>query len=142
MLQVSWVTKRFGDFTVINNIYFNVKSSSIYGLVGYNGAGKTTLLKVLAGIYKPEKGGAFLNGEPIYENPEAKSQLFFIPDEVYAPVGVTMKNMASFYKTYYPNFNEKLFKKLIGVTLYTLKLHYPYFEAVGIKGKENLNVFD
>lgn len=112
MLQVNSVTKQFGDFTAVRDINFQVEPSSIYGLVGYNGAGKTTLLKVIAGIYQPEKGGAFLNGEPVYENPNIKSQMFFIPDEVYAPVGTTMKKMAKFYKSYYPDFNQPLFEKL------------------------------
>ena len=45
MIEVIGVTKRFQDFTAIQNLSLKVEKSSIYGLVGYNGAGKTTLLK-------------------------------------------------------------------------------------------------
>ena len=48
MIEVIGVTKRFQDFTAIQNLSPKVEKSSIYGLVGYNGAGKTTLLKTVA----------------------------------------------------------------------------------------------
>lgn len=52
MIEVIGVTKRFQDFTAIQNLSLKVEKSSIYGLVGYNGAGKTTLLKTVAGVYR------------------------------------------------------------------------------------------
>ena len=54
MIEIKNITKKYGDFTAIEDISFNVEKSSIYGLVGYNGAGKTTLLKTASGIFKPE----------------------------------------------------------------------------------------
>ena len=51
MIEFINVTKKFGDFTAVEDISFKVEPSSIYGLIGYNGAGKTTLLKTAAGIY-------------------------------------------------------------------------------------------
>lgn len=45
MIEVVNVTKKFGDFTAIQDLNFKVSDGSIYGLIGYNGAGKTTLLK-------------------------------------------------------------------------------------------------
>ena len=50
MIEFKNVTKKFGDFTAVEDISFKVEPSSIYGLIGYNGAGKTTLLKTAAGI--------------------------------------------------------------------------------------------
>ena len=54
MIEFKHVTKKFDDFTAVEDISFKVEPSSIYGLIGYNGAGKTTLLKTAAGIYRPE----------------------------------------------------------------------------------------
>ena len=54
MIEFVNVTKKFGDFTAVEDISFKVEPSSIYGLIGYNGAGKTTLLKTAVGIYKAE----------------------------------------------------------------------------------------
>lgn len=47
MIEVVNVTKKFGDFTAIQDLNFKVSDGSIYGLIGYNGAGKTTLLKTI-----------------------------------------------------------------------------------------------
>mgnify|MGYP000776674835 FL=1 len=56
MIEVIGVTKRFQDFTAIQNLSLKVEKSSIYGLVGYNGAGKTTLLKTVSGVYRADEG--------------------------------------------------------------------------------------
>lgn len=50
MIEVVNVTKKFGDFTAIQDLNFKVSDGSIYGLIGYNGAGKTTLLKTITGV--------------------------------------------------------------------------------------------
>ncbi|MGN0521160.1 MAG: ABC transporter ATP-binding protein [Eubacterium sp.] len=114
MIEIKNVTKKFGTFTAIEDISFNVEPSSIYGLVGYNGAGKTTLLKICAGIYKPEGGGVFINGENIYDNGKVRSDLFFVPDDLQFFRGYNLNKMKSFYKGYYPNFDEKVFNNMVG----------------------------
>ena len=54
MIEIKNITKKFDDYTAIDNLSFSVGESSLYGLVGYNGAGKTTLLKIIAGVYLPD----------------------------------------------------------------------------------------
>lgn len=112
MIEIKNVTKRFGSFTAIENISFNIEKSSIYGLVGYNGAGKTTLLKTCAGIYAPEEGAVIIDGENVYDNGKLRSNIFFIPDDMYFPKGSTLVKMKNFYKGYYENFSEKVFYKM------------------------------
>ena len=58
MIEIKNITKKYGDFTAIEDISFNVEKSSIYGLVGYNGAGKTTLLKLIQGMIPVDEGSA------------------------------------------------------------------------------------
>lgn len=65
MIEVIGVTKRFQDFTAIQNLSLKVEKSSIYGLVGYNGAGKTTLLKTVSGVYRADEGEVKIFGENV-----------------------------------------------------------------------------
>ncbi len=113
MIEINSVTKKFGDFTAIEDISFKVEEASIYGLVGYNGAGKTTLLKTCAGIYKPEGGGVFVNGENIYDNDKIRKDLFFVPDDLCFFRGYNLIKMKKFYKGYFPNFDEKVFNNMV-----------------------------
>ncbi len=115
MIEVKNVTKRFGDFTAVDGISFTVEDSSIYGLIGYNGAGKTTLLKTASGMYKPDSGKVLLNGENAYDNPEIRTGLFYIPDDMYFLSNTTVEGMARFYKGMYKSFDMKLFNKILDI---------------------------
>lgn len=53
---------RYEEFTAVNNVSFDVKAGSTFGLIGSNGSGKSTLLKCLARIYSPNKGSITYNG--------------------------------------------------------------------------------
>ena len=68
MIEINNVTKKFGDFTAIENMSFKVENGSIYGLVGYNGAGKTTLLKTIADVYRADGGCITLDGKKIKDS--------------------------------------------------------------------------
>ena len=114
MIEIKSLTKRFGDFTAIENISFSVSESSIYGLVGYNGAGKTTLLKTAAGIYKPDDGEVLFDGKNTYDNGTARSELFFVPDDVYLPINASLVKLRDLYKGYYPNFSDNVFYNMVG----------------------------
>ncbi len=115
MIEFKNVTKKFGDFTAVEDISFKVEPSSIYGLIGYNGAGKTTLLKTAAGIYRAEGGEVLMDGISTYDNDTIRRDLFYIPDDLYFPMNATVNSMAKFYADYYPNFSFKTFNNLIEV---------------------------
>lgn len=115
MIQINNVTKRFGDFTALQNISIQVDDGSIYGLVGYNGAGKTTLLKSIAGIYRPERGEILINGNQSFDNEAVKQNLFFIPDNFYFLPQATLRSMASFYRGYYSGWSDDIFYKLTSI---------------------------
>ena len=115
MIEVRNVTKKFGDFTAIEDLSMSVGNSSVYGLVGYNGAGKTTLLKTIAGIYKADGGEVLIDGADSYDSAKAKSKLFFVPDDIYFEAYSTIAKMAEFYSGYYKNFSYELLDKLCEV---------------------------
>lgn len=82
MISVQSLTKRYGDFTAVDGISFDVAPGEVLGLVGPNGAGKTTTLRCLAGIIAPSTGAVLLGGYDLQQSPvEAKRTLAFIPDE-------------------------------------------------------------
>ena len=115
MLKLDHVTKTFGDFTALNDLCLTVPKGSVYGLVGPNGAGKSTAIRVLCGVYRPDKGDVTLEGEPIYENPAAKSRICVIPDEIFYFPSATMEDMRKYYQGLYETFDETLYNQLCAV---------------------------
>ena len=64
------LTKRFGDFTAVDAITFEVKSGEIFGFLGANGAGKTTAIRMLNGLSRPSDGSAAVAGYDVFRHPE------------------------------------------------------------------------
>jgi ABC-2 type transport system ATP-binding protein len=96
-IQAESLCKKFGDIVALDNINFNVKKGSIYGLVGINGSGKTTMLKVLAGIYNQDNGIARINGMPTYGNAHGKV-IGYMPEDMYFLPDYNMKMLRNFFK--------------------------------------------
>lgn len=70
IIKTDKLTKKFGDFTAVNQITFNVLKGEIFGFLGANGAGKTTAIKMLIGISSPTSGAAAIAGFDIYKQTE------------------------------------------------------------------------
>lgn len=115
MIEVNRLTKKFGDYTAIEDLSLKVEKASVYGIVGYNGAGKTTLLKTVAGIYKADGGEVLINGANVFDSAAERKNLFLVPDDIYFEPFTTIKKMADFYNGYYPDFSFELLDKLCGV---------------------------
>ena len=62
VIEISNVTKKYSEATVVHSVSFSVKKGEIYGLLGRNGAGKTTIMKMLLGLVKPTEGHAHILG--------------------------------------------------------------------------------
>jgi ABC-2 type transport system ATP-binding protein len=81
MIRLQQLSKRYGDFTAVNNIDLTVPAGELFGFLGPNGAGKTTTLRMIAGILRPSSGTVLIGGEDLISNPRAaKAKLGFIPD--------------------------------------------------------------
>ena len=113
MIELKNVSKYYGDIAAVDNISLTIKNGVVMGLLGTNGAGKSTLLRCMAGILKPEHGEILLNGQPVWNNPEAKSLFFYISDDQYYFPNSTPKEFGAFYKTYYPAFDAERFHELL-----------------------------
>ena len=113
MIELKNVSKYYGDIAAVDNISLTIKDGVVMGLLGTNGAGKSTLLRCMAGILKPEHGEILINGQPVWNNPEAKSLFFYISDDQYYFPNTTPKEFGAFYKTYYPAFDAERFHELL-----------------------------
>ncbi len=69
-ITASNLTKRFGDFTAVDAISFEVGKGEIFGFLGANGAGKTTAMRMLTGLSRPTEGEAMVAGYDVYREPE------------------------------------------------------------------------
>ena len=112
MIKAEGIHKTFEDFTALDNITCSISDGCIYGMVGSNGAGKSTFLRVLSGIYKPDKGCAYIDNAPIYENPKVKENIVFVADELFFLPGATINKMADLYSSIYNNFDWERYLKL------------------------------
>lgn len=63
VIQASHLTLKFGDFTAVNDVSFDIKKGEIFGFLGSNGCGKTTTMKMLTGLLPPTEGDILLLGE-------------------------------------------------------------------------------
>lgn len=79
LLEVHSVSKKFGNFTALNNVSITVPKGSIFGLLGPNGAGKTTLIRVINQITMPDTGHVLLDGDPL-KNHHIKD-IGYLPEE-------------------------------------------------------------
>ena len=78
-LKVENVTKRYGDFTAVGDLSFNVKAGRVFGFLGPNGAGKTTTIRMIVGITAPDEGHIELFGERISN--QSQNRIGYLPEE-------------------------------------------------------------
>src|ERR1043166_1823393 len=70
VITTQQLTKRFSDFTAVNEISFEVQAGEIFGFLGANGAGKTTAMRMLCGLSIPTSGQARIAGFDVYKQTE------------------------------------------------------------------------
>jgi ABC-2 type transport system ATP-binding protein len=78
-LRVDDVTKRFGDFTAVDDLSFDVKAGRVFGFLGPNGAGKTTTIRMIVGITVPDSGSITLFGDRV--SAQTQNRIGYLPEE-------------------------------------------------------------
>ncbi|MDX1378905.1 MAG: ATP-binding cassette domain-containing protein [Anaerolineales bacterium] len=83
ILEVKDLVKKYGDFTAVKGITFDIEDGEIFSLLGPNGAGKTTSISMLSTLYTPTSGDATIGGHSISKDPMAVKQVIgVVPQEV------------------------------------------------------------
>lgn len=97
MIEVKNVTKKYGNFTAVDNISFNVKDGEIVGLLGPNGAGKSTTMNMITGFIEATEGDIIVNGYDISKKSgKAKKQIGYMPEGVPSYQELTTKEFVKY----------------------------------------------
>ena len=116
------LTKRFGDFTAVDNINFEVQKGEIFGFLGANGAGKTTAMRMLCGLSLPTSGKATVAGFDIYkENEKIKRNIGYMSQKFSLYDDLTVKENMRFYGGIY-GMSDKFIKEKTAFILHHLHL--------------------
>jgi ABC-2 type transport system ATP-binding protein len=101
-IDVKHIVKRFGDFTAVGDISFEVEQGEIFGLLGPNGAGKSTLIRMLTTLIPPTSGTALVGGIDIASNPDGVRKVIgVIPQALTSDLELTAReNLLIFAKLY------------------------------------------
>jgi ABC-2 type transport system ATP-binding protein len=95
-VTVEGLVVKYGQFTAVDDLSFNVESGEIYGLLGPNGAGKTSTIKVLVGVLEPSAGKIEIFNTPLSDEVEAKRQIGYVPEEVVLLESLTPREFLEF----------------------------------------------
>ncbi len=112
MICAEQVTMKFGQFTALDNLQCSIPRGCVYGLVGSNGAGKSTFMRLIAGVYRPYAGQVTVEGVPVYDSPEVKEKVVFVPDDLFFLPHASMNRMAELYEANYAKFNRTRYAEL------------------------------
>lgn len=97
MIKVSNLTKKYGNFTAVENINFEINEGEIVGLLGPNGAGKTTTMNMITGFIEPTEGTIEINGFDIMKKTKkAKKEIGYMPEGVPLYADLTVKEFVSY----------------------------------------------
>jgi ABC-2 type transport system ATP-binding protein len=116
------LTKRFGDFTAVDHISFEVSKGEIFGFLGANGAGKTTAMRMLCGLSLPTSGKASVAGFDVYkENEKIKRSIGYMSQKFSLYEDLTVRENIRFYAGIY-GMTDQYIKEKTAVILDQLHL--------------------
>src|ERR1700741_3138420 len=122
VITADHLTKRFGDFTAVDAISFDVHKGEIFGFLGANGAGKTTAMRMLSGLSLPTSGKATVAGYDVYkENERIKQNIGYMSQKFSLYEDLTVKENIRFYAGIY-GMSETFIKEKTSFLLRNLHL--------------------
>src|SRR5689334_1514507 len=126
-IEVKNLTKKFGSFTSVNNISFDVKEGEVFGFLGANGAGKSTTIKMLCGILEPTSGDAAVAGFSIMKQSDlVKKNIGYMSQKFSLYNDLTVGENINFFASVYGLKGERLLQRKKWV-----------LETAGIVDREN-----
>jgi len=113
VIQCDNLTKTYKNCKALENLSFTIEENTITGLIGRNGAGKTTLLKLLRGYLKPSSGEVRVFEEDPFNSLKVASNTIFIDENMTFSKHITLEDIITVAKDFYPSFDEVLSRKLL-----------------------------
>lgn len=127
-IDVQHLTRRFGTFTAVNDVSFDVREGEVFGFLGSNGAGKSTTIRMLCGLLKPTSGTALVGGIDVARNPE----------DVKLRIGY-MSQRFSLYEQLTVDQNIRFFGGIYGLEGQRFEARRAFvLEMAGLKGRERM----
>lgn len=127
MIEIRNVTKCYDRIKAVDNISVTMKENTVFGLIGTNGAGKSTVLRMAAGVMRPDEGEITVDDRPVFDNMEAKKNIYFIADEPYFFANSNAVDMQKYLCSIYPEFATEDF--------------YNYLVNFGLDKKRKINTY-
>lgn len=112
-IKCKQLTKKYGDFTALNGISFELEANKIYGLLGRNGAGKTTLLHLLHAHILPTQGSITVDGEAPFENTNVLQKICFVKESNNFKNNITVSEVLKLSALFYYNWDKDFALRLI-----------------------------
>jgi ABC-2 type transport system ATP-binding protein len=101
-IEVEHIVKRYGDFTAVNDVTFDVKEGEIFGLLGPNGAGKSTLIRMMTTLIPITAGKARIAGHDVQKEPDnARRAIGVIPQALTSDIDLTVEENLTIYAKLY-----------------------------------------
>ncbi|PYX29893.1 MAG: multidrug ABC transporter ATP-binding protein [Acidobacteria bacterium] len=101
-IEVSHIVKKYGDFTAVDDVSFQVKEGEIFGLLGPNGAGKSTLIRMMTTLIPITAGSAHIAGHNVSKEPdEARRAIGVIPQALTSDLDLTIEENLNIYAKLY-----------------------------------------
>ena len=127
MIKIENISKSFDDIKAVDSVSVDIGEKIVFGLLGTNGAGKSTLLRMVAGILRPDQGDITVDDLGVYDNEEAKRNMFFISDTPYFFANSNPMDMQAYISIQYPQFDKEKFKS--------------YLETFGLSEQRKINTY-
>ncbi|MFO7525711.1 MAG: ABC transporter ATP-binding protein [Ignavibacteriaceae bacterium] len=114
VVEIKNLTHYYGKKLVYENLNFNIKRGSVFGLLGKNGTGKTTTINILNGYLKPTSGSCLMFGEDSYKlSPATKARVGFLIEGHVQYNFMTIKQIEKFYSAFYPKWKREPYYELM-----------------------------
>lgn len=118
MLKCENLVKVYSGCRAVDGLNLELDAGRIYALLGPNGSGKSTFMKMVVGLIKPTEGKIYLDGEEISD--KTRARITYMPTENYFYNYMRIKDIASFYKDFYNDFDEDRMYGLLDI----MELHF------------------
>ena len=113
VIDISGLTRRFGDKTALDSVSLSLPRGAVYGLVGANGAGKTTLIRHIMGLLRAEAGSVRVFGlDPVADPVAVLSRIGYLSEENDIPGWMRVDELIRYSRAFYPEWDDPYAEEL------------------------------